>query len=96
MILDAAVATTVGAATIFYGVRCVLCGRKIVINDLYLFAMSCGAVVSGLAMAIEGLTSSFGSNPPKTATFMVIFGFAVSFVCGQKAYKIARGIKRKV
>jgi len=91
----ALVTVTIAAATIFYGCRCMQCGRKIVMNDLYMFAMTCGAVVSGLAMAIEGLVSSFGKSPPKTAAFMVLFGFAVAFVCAQKAYKIAKGINRK-
>lgn len=90
-----AIAITACVATICYGIRCMQCSKKLVINDLFFFAMTCCAVVSALGMATEGLVSSFGENPPKTAVFMIIFGLAVAFVSGQKAYKIFSAINRK-
>lgn len=84
-----------GVAIIAYGICCMRCGKKLTIDDLFMFATVAGSTIAGLLMALEAIIGAFGPSPPKTAAFMVIFGLSVSLVSGQKSYRILKAVLSK-
>jgi hypothetical protein len=71
------------------------CGKRLSLDDLFMFAMVIGSTIAGVLMAVEAIVKSFSPNPPQTAAFMVIFGVSVSLVSGQKSYRMLKGVLSK-
>ncbi|SRR5216684_2053987 len=96
--MNADIAVTVTGlcvSIIVYGLCCMRCGKRLSLDDLFMFATVAGATIAGALMAVEAIVGSFGPSPPKTAAFMVIFGVSVSLVSGQRSYRMLKGVLSK-